>query len=56
MREPIVGRLHGSIGRVLCAIQSKYGFGNAIIDVVLDDAIRGNQVKNLKNKIKCKKK
>lgn len=31
-----------------------YGFGNAIVDVVLDDAIR-EQVKKFEEKIKCKK-
>ena len=48
--EPIVGDYTGVLMSFLCN-SIWYGFGNAIIDVVLDDAIR-EQVKKLEEQNK----
>ena len=48
--EPIVGDYKGVLMSFLCN-SIWYGFGNAIIDVVLDDAIR-EQVKKLEEQNK----
>lgn len=49
-REPIVGDYTGVLMSFLCT-SIWYGFGNAIVDVVLDDAIR-EQIKKLEEQNK----